>query len=102
MTPGDRYDPLVLADRVIVPLGPDAAVANAETVLGGVPGGGRFSSHFRYAAEHVPPHRTAHWQVAHIQVTRIEAQLVDPPGWPRLMCSPWCGSVAQSVRASDF
>lgn len=72
MTPGDRYDPLVLTDRVIVSLGPDAGMANAETVLGGVSGGRRFSSHFRFADTF---RRTnGRWQVAHIQVTRIEAQ----------------------------
>lgn len=72
MTPGDRYDPIVLVDRVIVALGPDAGVANAETVLSGVSGGQRFSSHFRFADTF---RRTGgRWQVAHIQVTRIEAR----------------------------
>jgi len=72
MTPGDRYDPLVLVDRRIVPLGPDAGVADAETILSGVSGGRRFSSHFRFADTFRRTH--GRWQVAHIQVTRIEAQ----------------------------
>jgi ketosteroid isomerase-like protein len=69
MTPGDRYDPLVLVDRVIVPLGPDAAVVNAETNLTGVSGGKRFASHFRYADSF--RRIGGKWQVAHIQVTRM-------------------------------
>jgi len=72
MAPGDRYDPIVLVDRVIVPLGADAAVANAETLLSGTSGGQRFSSRIRFADSF---RRTnGRWQVAHIQVTRIEAR----------------------------
>jgi ketosteroid isomerase-like protein len=71
MTPGDRYDPLVLVDRVIVPLGPDAGVVNAETNLTGISGGKRFASHFRYADSF--RRVGGKWQVAHIQVTRMAA-----------------------------
>lgn len=71
MTPGDRYDPLVLVDRVVVPLGPDGAVVNAETSLTGVSGGKRFASRFRFADSF--RRVGGKWQVAHIQVTRIPA-----------------------------
>ena len=69
MTPGDRYDPIVLVDRVIVPLGPDAGIANAETVLSGTSGGQRFSVRLRFADTF--RRRDGKWQVAHIQVTRL-------------------------------
>ena len=69
MTPGDRYDPLVLVDRVIVSLGPDAGVVDAETNLTGISGGKRFASHFRYADSF--RRVGGKWQVAHIQVTRM-------------------------------
>lgn len=71
MTPGDRYDPLVLVDRVVVPLGPDGAVVNAETNLTGISGGKRFASRFRFADSF--RRVGGRWEVAHIQVTRIPA-----------------------------
>ena len=71
MTPGDRYDPLALMDRVIVPLGPDGAVVNAETNLTGISGGKRFASRFRFADSF--RRAGGSWQVAHVQVTRLLA-----------------------------
>lgn len=71
MTPGDRFDPLVLVDRVVVPLGPDAGVVNAETNLTGISGGRRFASRFRFADSF--RRVGGKWQVAHIQVTRMPA-----------------------------
>jgi ketosteroid isomerase-like protein len=71
MTPGDRYNPLVLEDRVIVSLGPDAGIANAETNLTGTSGGKRFASHFRFADSF--RRVDGKWQVAHVQVTRMPA-----------------------------
>jgi ketosteroid isomerase-like protein len=72
MTPGDRYDPLVLEDRVIVALGADAGIANAETNLTGISGGKRFASRFRFADTF--RRVGGKWQVAHIQVTRMPAR----------------------------
>ena len=67
--PGDRFDPVVLADRVVVPLGPDAAVVSAEATLSGTSGGKRFSSRFRFADTFV---RTGgKWRATYIQVTPI-------------------------------
>lgn len=67
--PGDRFEPIVLHDRTVVMLGPDAGVVGAETTLRGVSGGDAFVSHFRFADTF---RRTGgRWQAAHIQVTRM-------------------------------
>lgn len=68
-TPGDRFDPVVLADRVVVPLGPDVAVVSAEATLSGTSGGKRFSSRFRFADTFV--RSGGKWRATHIQVTPI-------------------------------
>jgi len=68
-SPGDSYDPITLIDRIILPLGSDAAVVNAETTLTGISGGKRFSSHFRYADTF--RRVGGKWQAVHIQVTRL-------------------------------
>jgi ketosteroid isomerase-like protein len=69
--PGDRYDPIVLIDRTVTPLGDDGAVVSAETTLAGESGGKRFSSHFRFSDTF---RRVAgKWQAVHIQVTRMSA-----------------------------
>ena len=67
--PGDHYDPVTLADRVVLPIGPDAGVVSAETVLSGTSGGQRFSSRFRFSDTF---QRTGgQWRAVHIQVTRM-------------------------------
>lgn len=68
---GDRYDPIVLVDRTITPLGPDSFVVSAETTLSGVSGGQAFSSHFRFSDTFRRRH--GRWQAIHIQVTRISS-----------------------------
>jgi len=72
MSPGDRYDPLVLVDRIVVPLGPDAAIVSAETELTGESGGKRFASRFRFSDTF--RRIGGQWRAVHIQVTRIPAQ----------------------------
>jgi ketosteroid isomerase-like protein len=67
--PGDRFDPVVLVDRVVTPLGPNAAVVSAETTLSGTSGGQRFSSRFRFADTFV--RSDGKWRAVHIQVTPI-------------------------------
>jgi hypothetical protein len=68
--PGDSFDPIVLIDRTVTPLGRDAAVVGAEVKLCGMSGGARFCSRIRFADTFV---RVAgEWRVAHIQVTRIK------------------------------
>jgi ketosteroid isomerase-like protein len=69
IAPGDRFDPITLKDRTVLPLGPDAGVVGAETILSGVSGGESFTSHFRFADTFRRVGGT--WQAAHIQVTRI-------------------------------
>lgn len=67
--PGDRFEPIVLRDRTVVMLGPDAGVVGAETTLRGVSGGDAFVSHFRFADTFRRTGRR--WQAVHIQVTRM-------------------------------
>ena len=67
--PADRFDPITLVDRVVVPLGSNAGMVSAETVLSGMSGGKRFAGRFRFTDtfERVD----GMWRVVHIQVTRI-------------------------------
>ena len=67
--PGDRYDPIILIDRTVTPLGPDAAVVGAETSLCGTSDGVRFCRRMRFADTFV--RIEGEWRVAHVQVTRI-------------------------------
>ena len=67
--PGDAFDPIKLIDRTVTPVGSEGGVVSAETVLSGLSGGKRFSSHFRYSDTFRWDH--GRWQAAHIQVTRI-------------------------------
>lgn len=67
--PGDSFDPITLVDRVVVPMGPDAGIVSAETVLSGVSGGKRFSSRFRFSDTFRRVH--GQWRAVHIQVTRL-------------------------------
>jgi ketosteroid isomerase-like protein len=68
-SPGDRFDPVVLLDRKVVPLGSDAAIVNAETTLGGTSGGQRFASRIRFADTF--RRVSGKWRAVHIQVTPI-------------------------------
>ena len=69
--PGDTYDPIVLIDRTVTPLGHDAAVVGAETSLCGTSDGVRFCRRMRFADTFV--RIDGEWRVAHVQVTRIPA-----------------------------
>lgn len=66
---GDRYDPIVLVDRTVTPLGPDSFVVSAETTLSGVSGGQSFRSRFRFSDTF--RRSDGRWRAIHIQVTRI-------------------------------
>jgi ketosteroid isomerase-like protein len=68
--PGDLFDPIILIDRTVTPLGRDAAVVGAEVNLCGTSDGARFCSHIRFADTFV--RIGAQWRVAHVQVTRIK------------------------------
>lgn len=67
-TPGDRYDPITLVDRVVIRLGPDAFLVSASTTLSGTSGGKRFSSSFRFTDTF--RRMGGEWRAVHIQVTR--------------------------------
>jgi len=67
--PGDTYDPITLVDRVVHPLGTDAGIVSAETVLSGTSGGKKFSSHFRYSDTF--RRVNGEWSATYIQVTRV-------------------------------
>jgi ketosteroid isomerase-like protein len=69
--PGDRFDPIELIDRRVVPLGRDAFLVSAETTLTGTSGGKRFASAFRYTD--IFRRVAGHWRAVHIQVTRLVA-----------------------------
>ena len=70
MGPNDKYDPAPPMDRVVIPLGRDAAVVNAEVNLCGTSDGTRFCSRIRFADTFVKVGKE--WRVAHIQVTQIK------------------------------
>lgn len=65
----DDFDPVTLTDRVIVPLGPDAGLASAETVLSGRSAGKPFAVRIRFTD--VFRRNGESWQAVHIQVTRL-------------------------------
>lgn len=67
--PGDRFDPITLVDRIVTPLGDDAGMVSAETVLTGTSGGQRFSSRIRFTDTFRKIN--GQWRAVHIQVTRI-------------------------------
>lgn len=69
VSPGDRFDPVVLVDRKVVLLGSDAAVVNAETTLSGTSNGQRFASRIRFADTF--RRVGGKWRAVHIQVTPI-------------------------------
>ena len=71
--PGDRFNPITLVDRVVTPLGGDAGMVSAETVLSGTSDGKSFVSRIRFTDTF---RRVAgEWRAVHIQVTRIP----EPP-----------------------
>jgi ketosteroid isomerase-like protein len=67
--PDDNFEPITLVDRVVLPLGADAGVVSAETVLNGRSGGRPFSSKFRFSDTFV--REDGEWRAIHIQVSRI-------------------------------
>jgi hypothetical protein len=69
--PGDRFDPVTLLDRHLVPLGPEAFLVTAQTTLTGASDGQRFASAFRFTDTFRWIH--GRWQAVHIQVTRLSA-----------------------------
>lgn len=67
--PDDDYDPVTLTDRVILPLGKDAGLASAETVLSGRSAGTPFRVRIRFTD--IFRRRGDSWQASYIHVTRM-------------------------------
>lgn len=67
--PDDDYDPVTLTDRVILPLGKDAGLASAETVLTGRSAGTPFRVRIRFTD--IFRRHGDSWQASYIHVTRM-------------------------------
>ena len=77
---GDSYDPVTLRDRIVLPLGTDAGLASAETILSGRSAGQPFRVRIRFTDIF---RRTGDgWQATYIHVTRMapEAETAPKPG----------------------
>ena len=69
MHPHDKHEPVTPTDRIVRPLGPDAAVVNAEAVICTTNDGDRSCARVRYADTFV--RIAGQWRVAHIQVKPV-------------------------------
>ena len=67
--PDDDYDPVMLKDRIVLPLGEDAGLASAETILSGRSAGKPFRVRIRFTD--IFRRHGDSWQVAYIHVTRM-------------------------------
>ena len=67
--PADTFEPITLIDRIVIPLGDDAGMVTAETVLSGTSSGKKFASRFRFTDTF--RRIGGQWRAVHIQVTRI-------------------------------
>lgn len=67
--PDDDYDPVTLTDRVILPLGEDAGLASAETILSGRSAGQPFRVRIRFTD--IFRRHGDSWRAAYIHVTRM-------------------------------
>lgn len=65
----DDYDPVTLSDRVILPLGRNAGLASAETILSGRSAGKPFRVRIRFTD--IFKRRGDSWQATYIHVTRM-------------------------------
>lgn len=67
--PDDDYDPVTLTDRVILPLGKDAGLASAETILSGRSAGKSFRVRIRFTD--IFRRHGDGWRATYIHVTRM-------------------------------
>jgi len=67
--PTMHFDPIVIEDRVILPLGPDAGVVGGAVVLRGTSGGQPFASRIRFADTF--RRIDGEWRAVHIQATKV-------------------------------
>lgn len=68
----DDYDPVTLKDRVILPIGADAGLASAETVVSGRSAGKPFRVRIRFTD--IFRRRGDTWQATYIHVTRMASE----------------------------
>lgn len=71
MDPDTRYEPITVADRYFLSLGPDAGVVGGEVVVRGTSNGQAFAAHIRFADTFRRVGGT--WRAVHIQATRVPA-----------------------------
>lgn len=64
----ERFEPFVIANRRLVPLGTDVVAVTADGAIRGTNAGGRFEEHFRYTD--IFRRRGKAWQVVYVQVSR--------------------------------
>ena len=70
--PDDDYDPVTLKDRVVLPLGKDAGLASAETILSGRSAGKPFRVRIRFTD--IFRRYGDSWQASYIHVTRMPVE----------------------------
>ncbi|AJA10683.1 Putative secreted protein [Sphingopyxis fribergensis] len=70
------YDPVTLSDRVILPVGPDAGLASAETILSGRSAGKPFRVRIRFTD--IFRRHGDSWQATYIHVTRMALDAPAP------------------------
>lgn len=75
--PDDDYDPVTLSDRVILPLGRDAGLASAETILSGRSAGTPFRVRIRFTD--IFRRSGGRWQATYIHVTRMALENAPKP-----------------------
>ena len=73
----DDYDPVTLGDRVILPLGKDAGLASAETILSGRSAGTPFRVRIRFTD--IFRRHGDSWQASYIHVTRMAPEASANP-----------------------
>lgn len=67
--PDERYEPIEITDRVVVPLGPDAGIVGGAVVLKGTSAGKPFAAPIRFADTF--RRIDGKWRAVHIQVTKL-------------------------------
>lgn len=72
LEPGTHYEPITIADRYFLPLGPDSGVVGGDTVVRGVANGQPFAVRIRFADTFRRIH--GEWRAVHIQAMRVPAQ----------------------------
>lgn len=76
MDPGTRYEPIIVTDRYILPLGPDAGVVGGDTVVRGTSGGQPFAVRIRFSDTF--RRIGGAWRAVHIQATRVPEPVAAP------------------------